>query len=64
VQISQLANTCNRIRHICKNGAFKVTEQESIMGFLGRRAQKFRKNGRMTGEDVEDFWRSYKKKKA
>jgi hypothetical protein len=25
------------------------------MGFLERRVQKFRKNGRMTGEDVEDF---------
>jgi hypothetical protein len=25
------------------------------MEFLERRAQKFRKNGRMTGEDVEDF---------
>jgi hypothetical protein len=54
-QLGQLANMCNRIRHLCNQGVFKLTDHKTIMGFLEKRASKFRKNGRLRGEDMEEF---------
>jgi hypothetical protein len=46
---------CNRIRHVCNQWIFKVTDHKTIMGFLEKRASKFRKNGRFRGEDMEEL---------
>ena len=53
--LSRLANTCNQIRNLCKNGAFKQTEHTTIMEYLGRRAERFRRNGRLQGEEMEEI---------
>jgi hypothetical protein len=51
--LGQLANTCNRIRNLCKQRTFKTTEHKTIMGYLEKRANRFRKNGPMGGQDIE-----------
>ncbi len=53
--LGQLANTCNRIRSLCKQETFKTTEHKTIMGYLEKRANRFRKNERMGGEDMEEI---------
>jgi len=53
--VGQLADTCNQLRNLCTNGTFKRTEHTTIMGYLGRRAKLFRKNGRSQREDMEDI---------
>jgi hypothetical protein len=55
VQLGQLASTCNRIRNLCRQGAFIATKHKTIMGYLEKRASRFRKNGWMGGEDIEEI---------
>jgi hypothetical protein len=50
-----LASTCNRIRNLCKQRAFTTTEHKTIMGYLEKRASRFRKNGWMGGEEMEEI---------
>ena len=53
--VSRLADTCDRIRNLCKEGVFKRTEHSTIMEYLGKRAERFRRNWRLHGEEMEDI---------
>jgi hypothetical protein len=53
--VSRLADTCDRIRNLCKEGVFKRTEHSSIMEYLGKRTERFRRNWRLHGEEMEDI---------
>jgi hypothetical protein len=53
--VSQLADTCNRIRNICKDGVFKRTKHSTIMEYLGKRVDRFRRNGRLQGEEMKEI---------
>ncbi len=53
--VSRLANTCKQIRNLCKEGVFKKTEHSTIMTYLEKRADRFRKNGRWCGEEMEEI---------
>ena len=50
--VSRLADTCNKIRNLCKDGVFKKTEHSTIMEYLGKR-----KEGRQVLEEWEVTWR-------
>jgi hypothetical protein len=63
-KLGQLANTCNRIRSLCKQGTFKSTEHKTIMGYLEKRASRFRKNGQMGSEDMEEIIKELSKKEG
>ena len=56
-ELEKLANTCNKIRSLCKQGKFKSTDHKTIMGYLEKRANRSRKNGRMGGKDIEEIVR-------
>ncbi len=62
--LGQLANTCNRIRSLCKQGTFKTTEHKIIMGYLEKGQID---SGRMDGWE-EKIWRkslrSFERRKA
>ena len=53
--VSRLADTCDRIKNLCKEGVFKRTEHSTIMEYLGKRAERFRRNWRLHGEEMEDI---------
>jgi hypothetical protein len=59
-----LASTCNRIRSLCKQGTFKTTEHKTIMGYLEKRASKFRKNEQMGGKDMKEIIRKLQEEKS
>ncbi len=51
--MSQLADTCNQIRKLCQDGDFKRTDHSTIMEYLRMRADRFRRNQRLSGEEME-----------
>jgi hypothetical protein len=53
--VSKLADTCRQIRNLCNEGVFKATEHSTIMTYLERRADKFRRNGRWCKEEMEEI---------
>ncbi len=53
--VSWLANTCRLIRNLCKEGVCKKTEHSTIMTYLEKRVDKFRRNGRWHGEEMEEI---------
>jgi hypothetical protein len=53
--VGRLAKICNQLRNLCRNGTFKRTEHTTIMEYLGKRAERFQKNGRLQGEEMEDI---------
>jgi hypothetical protein len=53
--VSWLADTCKQIRNLCKEGVFKRTEHSTIMAFLEKRADMFRRNGRWHGDKMEEI---------
>jgi hypothetical protein len=50
--VRRLADSCNQIRNLCKDGVFKKTEHSTIMEYLGKR-----KEGRQVLEEWEVTWR-------
>jgi hypothetical protein len=53
--VSQLADTCNQIRKLCKDRVFKRTEHSNIMEYLRTRADRFWRNGRLHREEMEEI---------
>ncbi len=52
--VSRLANTCRQIRNLCKEGVCTKTEHSTIMTYL-ERVDRFRRNGRWRGEEMEEI---------
>ena len=49
-RISKLLSDCRQIKNLCKT---KPTEHTTIMEYLRRRALRFRKSGRLEGDELE-----------
>jgi hypothetical protein len=43
------------MRNLCKEGVFKRTEHSTTMEYLRKRAERFRRNRQLHGEEVEDI---------
>jgi hypothetical protein len=57
---SQLLSTCEKLKENCKDGKFRTTEHSKIMEYLRQRADRFRKQGRLQEEDVENIIKEMK----
>ncbi len=51
----QLLSTCMKLKNLCINGKFKPTLNLSIMEQLQIRANRFRKQGRLEDQDLEEI---------
>jgi hypothetical protein len=48
------------LKNQCINGKFKTTSHISIMEQLGKRAEQFRKQGRLQTQDLEEIIKEIK----
>ncbi len=51
----QLLSSCVKLKDLCKNGKLQLTPHIDIMKQLQYRADKFRKQGRLQDEELEDI---------
>ncbi len=59
-----MLSTCVKMKDLCKNGKLKTTPHISIMEQLQNRAEKFRKQGRLQDEELEEITNEIKEGKT
>jgi hypothetical protein len=55
VNVSRLADTCTQIRKLCEENAFKKTEHKTVMEYLEKRADRFRRNRGIYGKEIKEI---------